>query len=127
MKALLDANFLMIPGKFGVDILSELLSLGYTEIFTVDRVIDELKGISVNRGKEGRNARVGLEFVRKGRVVVLESEEEEADDEILRLAKTKEYVPCTMDRELIKRIKDARLRYVFLRQGKYLVEAGDAG
>lgn len=124
MKALLDTNFLMIPGEFGVDILSELLNLGYTEVFTLDLVIGELKKLSVGRDKKSRNARIGMEFIRKGEVVVLESEKEKADDEIFRLAKTKEYVACTQDKELINKIKRAGLRFISLRQGKYLTEAG---
>jgi len=123
MKALLDTNFLMIPGGFGVDILSELLGLGYSEVFTTDLVVAELEKLSVNRGKEGRNARIGLEFIRKGEVVVLKAEEEKTDDDILRLAKTKEYVACTQDRGLIKRLKISGLPFVTLRQGKYLIES----
>ena len=124
MKALLDTNFLMIPGEFGVDILTELLNLGYTEIYALDLVISELKKLSVGRDKYGRSARIGLEFIRKGEVVVLESEKDNADDEILRLAKTKKYVACTQDRELIRRLMSARLRFISLRQGKYLFESG---
>ncbi|UCC91421.1 MAG: hypothetical protein JSV39_03870 [Candidatus Aenigmatarchaeota archaeon] len=124
MKALLDTNFLMIPGEFGTDVLSKLLDLGYTEVFTLDLVIGELNKLAVGRDRKSRNARIGLEFIRKGEIIVLKSEKEKADDEILRLAKTKEYIACTQDRELIKRIKKANLRFIMLRQGKYLVESG---
>ena len=123
MKALLDTNFLMIPGEFKVDILSELLGLGYTEIFTIDLVIIELKKLAVSKGRGGRNARIGLEFIRKGEVVVLKARSERADEEILRLAKTGEYVVCTQDRELKKWLMDSGLNFVTLRQGRYLVES----
>jgi rRNA-processing protein FCF1 len=123
MKALLDTNFFMIPGEFGVDILSELLGLGYTEVFTTDLVILELKRLAVSKGKEGRNARIGLEFVRKGEVVILKAGRERTDDEILRLAKTREYIACTQDKDLIKRIHKEGLPFITLRQGKYLVES----
>ncbi len=124
MKALLDTNFLMIPGKFGTDVLSKLLDLGYTEVFTLDLVIDELKKLSVGKGTDARNARIGLEFIRKGGVIILKAEGKRTDDEILRFAKTKKYIACTQDKELIKRIKKAGLRFITLRQGKYLVESG---
>jgi len=123
MKALLDTNFLMIPGEFRVDILSELLALGYTEVFTIDLVVRELEKLAVSRGREGRNARIGLEFIRKGGVIVLKAGSERTDDEIFRLAKTKEYIACTQDRGLIKRIRKAGLQFITLRQGKYLVES----
>jgi rRNA-processing protein FCF1 len=113
----------MIPGEFGVDILSQLLDLGYTEVFTIDLVILELERLAVSKGKEGRNARIGLEFIRKGEVVVLKAGRERTDDGILRLAKTKEYIACTQDRDLIKRIQREGLPFITLRQGKYLVES----
>lgn len=124
MKALLDTNFLMLPGKFGVDILSELLNLGYTEVFTLDLVIGELKRLFVGRGENSRNAKIGLEFIRKGGVIILKTMERQTDDEILRFAKTKQYIACTQDKGLINRIKRAGLRFITLRQGKYLVESG---
>jgi rRNA-processing protein FCF1 len=124
MKALLDTNFLMIPGKFGVDILSELLNIGYTEVFTLDLVIEELKRLFVGRGENSRNAKIGLEFIRKGGVIILKTRERQTDDEILRFARTKQYIACTQDKGLINRIKRANLRFITLRQGKYLVESG---
>lgn len=124
MKALLDTNFLMVPGERKVDILSELLALGYTEVFTLDLVVRELEKLSVSRGKEGRNARIGLEFIRKGGIVVLRSKERNTDDELLRLARTKKYVICTLDRGLIRKLREGKLRYISLRQGKYVAEAG---
>lgn len=124
MKALLDTNFLMIPGDFGVDILSELLNLGYTEIFTIDLVIAELGRLSVGQDRRARNARIGSEFIRKGNVIILKTGGEKADDEIFRLAKTRQYIACTQDKGLISRIKGEGLRYITLRQGKYLVESG---
>ncbi|NIP40445.1 MAG: nucleotide-binding protein [Candidatus Aenigmarchaeota archaeon] len=124
MKALLDTNFLMIPGEFGVDILSELLNLGYTEIFTLDLVVDELKRLSVGKAKVSRNARIGLEFVRKGEIVILETKGKQADQEILEFAKTREFAICTQDKELINKVKRFRGRVITLRQGKYLTESG---
>jgi len=124
MKALLDTNFLMVPGDFGVDILSELLNIGYTEIFTIDPVIRELERLTVGKDRKARNARIGMEFIRKGGVVILKTKGEYADDVIFEMAKTKEYIACTQDRGLINRIKKQGLRYITLRQGKYLVESG---
>ncbi len=124
MKALLDTNFLMIPGDLGVDILSELLNIGYTEIFTIDLVIQELERLTIGKDRKARNARIGMEFIRKGGVVVLKTNGEYADDVIFEMAKTKEYTACTQDKGLINRIKKQGLRYITLRQSKYLVESG---
>jgi len=123
MKALLDTNFLMIPGKFKVDILSELLNLGYTEVFTLDIVVKELNGLSALKGKESRYAKIGLAFIKNGNVSVLKTGGEDADEEILNLAKTGEYAICTQDSDLVHEIKEeTEARIIMLRQGKYLVE-----
>ncbi|MCK5016142.1 MAG: hypothetical protein KAS32_03640 [Candidatus Peribacteraceae bacterium] len=124
MKALLDTNFLMIPGDFKVDILSELLNLGYTEVYTIDLVVAELNKLSTLGGKKARNARIGLEFIHQGGIVVLKAKADYADDEIVDLAKTKKYVACTQDKGLINRLKRGGLIYITLHQKKYLVESG---
>ncbi len=126
MRALLDTNFLMIPGEFKVDIFSELLSLGYIEVFTLDLVVRELEKFSTRGGKVSRCARLALELVRNCDVTVLKTKGDVAqvDNEIFRLAREKGYVICTQDKDLIKRINEAGMRLITLRQGKYLVEAG---
>jgi len=42
MKLILDANFLIIPGKFKVDVFKELRMFGNPEPFTLDLVVKEL-------------------------------------------------------------------------------------
>jgi rRNA-processing protein FCF1 len=42
MKFLLDANFLMIPGKFRVDVFKELEKFGKPDLYTLDLVVKEL-------------------------------------------------------------------------------------
>lgn len=126
MRALLDTNFLMIPGEFKVDIFSELLSLGYIETFTIDLVVKELEKFSTRGGKVSKCARLAIELVRNCGVTVLKTSGDvsQVDSEIFRLARDRGYVICTQDKELIKRINDAGMRLITLRQGKYLVETG---
>jgi rRNA-processing protein FCF1 len=126
MRALLDTNFLMIPGEFRVDIFSELLSLGYIDVFTLDLVVKELEKFSTKGGKVSRAARLALELIRNCDVTVLKTKGDvtQVDSEIFRLAREKGYVICTQDRDLIKKINEAGMRFVTLRQGKYLVETG---
>ena len=127
MKALLDTNFLMIPGEFRVDIISGLTGLGYIEFFTLDLVIRELEKFSTRGGKVAKCARIALEIIRNCGVTVLETKGDvtRVDDEIFRLARSKNYVVCTQDRELMQKAKAAGLRYITLRQNKYLVESGE--
>jgi len=126
MKALLDTNFLMIPGEFRVDIFSGLLNLGYTEIFTLDIVVRELEKFSTKGGKTAKAARIALELVRSYEVSIIHTKGDitEADAEILRLARNKSYTICTQDRDLASRAKAAGMRVIMLRQKKYLAESG---
>jgi rRNA-processing protein FCF1 len=125
MRALLDTNFLMIPGEFKVDIFSQLISLGYLEFFTIDLVVEELEKFSTKGGKVSRAARLALELIKNCDVTVIKTENKEGVDvELLKTAKERNLVICTQDKELIKKIIKAGMRYITLRQGKYLVESG---
>ncbi|MEM5872070.1 MAG: DNA-binding protein [Candidatus Aenigmatarchaeota archaeon] len=125
MKALLDTNFLMIPGEFKVDIFSHLINLGYIEFYTLDLVVKELEKLSTKGGKTSRAARLALEMIKQCGVNVLKSKGKGNVDEImLKLAKERGFVICTQDKELISKIKAEGMRYITLRQNKYLVESG---
>lgn len=129
MKALLDTNFLMVPGEYKVDVISELMNLGYIEFYTLDLVVNELEKLSVKTGKAckaAKAARIALVIIRNSGVIVLRTKGDlkRVDDEIFRLAKTGEYTVCTQDRELMMRTLSAKLRCVSLRQNKYLSEFG---
>jgi len=126
MKALLDTNFLMIPGEFKVDIFSELLSLGYSEVYTLDLIVRELEKFSTKGGRVSKAARIALQLIKNCGVVVLETKGDMAqvDLELFRLARSNGYVICTQDRELLQKARDAGMRFITLRQKKYLVEAG---
>jgi rRNA-processing protein FCF1 len=61
VKILLDANALMMPVQFQIDIFDELRSLlGAFEPFVLSGVIRELTGLTRARGRDGAAARHGL-------------------------------------------------------------------
>jgi rRNA-processing protein FCF1 len=61
VKILLDANALMIPVQFQIDIFDELRSLlGAFEPVVLSGVIRELTGLSRAKGRDGAAARHGL-------------------------------------------------------------------
>jgi rRNA-processing protein FCF1 len=119
MKFLLDANFLMIPGKFKADIFQELEKFGKPELFTIDLVMKELSKLSKGKGKDAFSAKLGIYFIQERDIGILETEGKNADSEMLALA-GKGFTVCTQDRALISKIKRKGFRAVFLRQGKYL-------
>ena len=119
MKFLLDANFLMIPGKFKVDIFRELEKFGKPELYTIDLVVKELSKLSKAKGRDTFSAKLGLFFIQDKDIGILESQGRNADAELLRLSK-EGFTVCTQDRALTAKILKARGKVAFLRQGKYL-------
>jgi rRNA-processing protein FCF1 len=119
MKFLLDANFLMIPGKFRVDVFRELEKFGRPELYTTELVAKELSKLSKGRTKSAFFAKLGLSFIQQKDIGILESQENKADAEILRLSR-EGFTVCTQDRALTSKIMKAKGKVVFLRQGKYL-------
>lgn len=58
---LLDANALMIPGRFRVDLFEEIRGLvGAFEPVVLREVVQELAGLSRAKGRDGAAARFGL-------------------------------------------------------------------
>jgi rRNA-processing protein FCF1 len=119
MKFLLDANFLMIPGKFRVDVFRELERFGRPELYTIDLVVKELSKLSKAKGRDAFSAKLGLYFIQQKDIGILETEGKNADSELLGLA-GKGYTVCTQDKALTAKILKARGKVAFLRQGKYL-------
>jgi rRNA-processing protein FCF1 len=119
MKFLLDANFLMIPGKFRVDIFQELERFGRPELFTIDLVVKELSKLSKVKGKDAFSAKLGLFFIQEKDIGILESQEAKADSELVRLS-GEGHIVCTQDKALISKIRRKGGKVAFLRQGKYL-------
>jgi rRNA-processing protein FCF1 len=123
MKFLLDTNFLMIPGKFKIDVFSGLTAFGKPELMTLDLVVKELKGIrDSNKGKDSLYAKVGLLILKRKKIKIKRSHYKDADNEIVRMAKKdKENIAvCTQDEELVKRLKKEKVLVIGLRQEKYL-------
>jgi len=115
MRLLLDTNFLLVPGRFRVDVFSELEKFGKPELWTIDLVVDELKKL------RDRNSKLALELLKKNKVKVLRTEGSRTDREIEKLAKEKNFLVCTLDRELIKSLKKKGIGVITLRQKRYLV------
>ena len=70
MKVLLDANALMMPAQFQIDLFDELrMLLGSFEPMVLSGVLQELNGLSQAKGRDGAAARCGLAFGEKCTVV----------------------------------------------------------
>jgi rRNA-processing protein FCF1 len=107
VKIILDANALMMPAQFQIDLFDELRTLlGAFEPLVLSGVVRELTGISRAKGREGAAARYGLALAEK--CTLVESNDlrsESVDTQMIEYAALNSYMVVTNDR----RIRDALL------------------
>lgn len=117
MKVLLDTSALMIPGNFGIDVISEI-EKKYPEarFFTLKSVIRELKHISENgSGKEKKSAKLGLKLSKKVEIIL---EDGDVDPKLLDLSD--EYAICTTDMDIVEELREEGKPVFYLKQKKYI-------
>lgn len=114
----------MIPGMFGVDIVSELerlLERRY-ELMIPASVVQELKRISEHgKPKERVAARLGLLLVKRGSVIKVRGD---ADESIIRLAAQKPCAVGTTDAALRRELRHRGVPVIYLRQKSHLAVDG---
>src|SRR3989442_14029905 len=97
----LDANALLLPFQFRVNLQAELRRLlGEHEIFVPSPVLDELKGLS----KSVPQARAALKLASRFQVYLLPGE---ADQAVVDAALRLKAVVCTYDAVLLRSVNDA--------------------
>ena len=123
-KIILDTNFLLIPGQFGVDVFSEIdriCSFKY-ELVVVPETLTELEAII--KGKSSKKNRMaaglGLQLMKKHKVKTLKYRKlfKRADEAIISVAAKDSFV-ATQDNGLRKRLKN-RTGAIILRKKQYL-------
>jgi rRNA-processing protein FCF1 len=111
----------MIPGLFGVDIISELDRLleRHYELIIPAPVKKELEKLATDGGPEERSAaRLGLTVAARGKVVACA---DQADEAILRLADKGGYAVGTTDAALRRELRRRGVPVIYLR-GKSRLE-----
>jgi hypothetical protein len=106
VKVLLDANALMMPAQFKIDLFSEIRELlGSFEPVVLPGVVQELAGLSRAKGNDGAAARLGLALA--GQCTVAESTGSfiPVDDQVIAWATENDGLVVTNDR----RVRDALL------------------
>jgi rRNA-processing protein FCF1 len=105
MKIVLDTNFLISCLKFKIDFLKELQG---DELFIVDKTRGELeKLIKGGKAQDKQRAKLSLMILKKKKIKIIKSKEKETVDDTL--ARLKNYIIATQDKELKKRIKGKKL------------------
>lgn len=117
----MDANFLMIPGEFGVDVFEEIGRLveGDYELIVPEPVVGELQNLSRKGGEEGKAARIGLELIKEDVNIV--KTESKGDESVLEVAEDVERpLVATNDRKLKERCKERSFPVIYLRTKDHL-------
>lgn len=121
LEAVLDTNFLMLAHQFNVDISGELGELlGECRKVTCRGVVEELERLSIGKGRDASAAKYALKLLKLGGFEIVRNEGK-VDDWIVSYCARNGAVACTMDRELIARLKKKGVKVVILR-GKSRLE-----
>jgi rRNA-processing protein FCF1 len=123
IKVILDSNFLFVPIQFKTDIFDELEGLlGRFEPIVLSTTVEELEGLLRNRSvKIRRQASLALELAKRCKIIEVEKNlEESCDNVILRIAKEWKCPVATNDGILRRRLREAEVATIFLRQKSLL-------
>ncbi|WAI00317.1 type II toxin-antitoxin system VapC family toxin [Methanogenium organophilum] len=121
MQVLFDANALMIPVQFGVDVFTGVEELvGAFEPVTLVGVNDELVGLSHGQGRNAAAARVGATLASRCSVVRSPYQTLPVDDRIVRYAEENGCIVVTNDRHLREELLRRHIDVIYLREKKRL-------
>lgn len=118
--ALLDANFLLVPARFKVDVFAELERLGYKPI-VLSCVLGEVNKIASSGGRVGGQAKIALAILDTRKPKIVEAKGP-VDSALIRHALAHGCAIATNDAALIARARKKGITVLRLRQKKYVVE-----
>ncbi|MFP4424476.1 MAG: PIN domain-containing protein [Candidatus Woesearchaeota archaeon] len=117
---ILDTNFLLIPGYFGVDIIDEIDKLlGTYELAVVDKTFRELEHVG-QKGKEKKAVQLAYKIIENNKINIVETNDFRHVDAIILDMVTKDHVVATQDRAFRSKLKAKGIPVIILRQKRYL-------
>ena len=125
----LDTSFLMLSAKFHIDIISESERLlQHTVTFVVPAAVaGELKALSHDGGRSGRDARVALRLIDERKIRIVASDQG-ADDTLAKASQLQKVIVATADNQLRKKIRATKKPVIFFREkAKLELEGIEAG
>ncbi|RMF05038.1 nucleotide-binding protein [Candidatus Woesearchaeota archaeon] len=136
---LLDTNFLLIPGRFGVDIFAEIDAIcdfPY-RLCLLKGSLRELEAIASGAGSRKQSGRdrsaasLGLELLKSKNLTIIDDSPAEGfdasasvDDRILLFALKRGAIVATQDGALKRRLREAGIPVIVLRQLSHLALEG---
>jgi rRNA-processing protein FCF1 len=119
-KLIPDTNFLIYLAKYKLlDYLEEY------DLYILKQVIDELKALSSDKklnSEDKKQCSIVLGFLEtiRGEIEVIDDVEGKTDDAIVKFAGKEKALVGTMDKFLIKRLKEKNISIIYVRQKKFL-------
>jgi uncharacterized protein len=122
VRVLLDANALMMPAQFSIDLFDELRQLvGAFEPLVLETIIRELNGIASGRGRDAAAARYGLSVAQGCRMVnAPEPAHCTVDEQVIRYARETGCFVVTNDRRLRETLLSQGIGVISMRKQKRL-------
>ncbi len=119
-KIVLDANFLMVPAQFKLDIFEEIRRIMNEpyDLITMSPVAGELQKIASGKSKDAGTARVALELIKIHNVKVIDASGR-ADAAIMKIC-DRNTVVCTQDKRLQNALKKKGVRILAMRKKSHL-------
>lgn len=116
--AVIDTNVLMYSFLERVDIFSQLKEMGFKKFYVPSKVVEELERLKISlTGKERMASKFALSLIEKYCEVV-DVEASGTDLALIELAKLKNCVLITNDKNLKKMAKEMGIRIGYLRELK---------
>lgn len=114
VKILLDTNFLLDMIRFKIN-FEDFYPDEKIEFFVSSSTINELKSISNKKTKEGRLALVALKMIESEGIKVVDSMKDRVDEDLIELAKNKNFIVATNDKDLRKKLKINNIKTICLK------------
>jgi len=119
VRVLLDSNFLMIPLELHIDVFEEIQNLlgKRVEFILIKPVYDELRTLSTESSKVGRQAAYALKLTKRCTIMNVKTKASEStDDAIARVAKDTGTMVATMDLELKTKLRNINVPVIYVRE-----------
>jgi uncharacterized protein len=118
----LDANALMMPAQFQIDLFDELrILLGGFEPIVLSSVMSELEGLSHNKGRDGTAARCGLALGKECTITdCRDLESGSVDEQVIEYAAQNGCLVVTNDRRIRNALFARGIGVISMRKQKKL-------
>jgi len=128
LKVIIDTNFLLLPGNFGVDIFQEITDQAndVVKFIILQCVVIELEKLSVSKELNENQrlfANIGLKLLKQKNLKIEHCSNEHTDDAIIKKSlefkkKGNSVAVATQDKQLTSRCLDLGVQVFALRQKK---------